>query len=230
MFFVFVEPRATRTGQKLRFLKTKVQDEIGRFPLRNPISYMALFAKPKRGAQVGPTSILHVAGIGERLGDGAEEVKGMLRALLELAQPPGSDPQCVHMASGASYCFVEFASADEAHRALDILDSAQAIDDTPTLRTLRATFVVRKKDPLHSSITCTSAYSAARPEGLQLVLDFISPAEELSLLAVVNQSSWDSTLARRVKHFGYTFSYGLRGIDFSAETPPIPGAFIDLEE
>ena len=45
--------------------------------------------------------------------------------------------------------------------------------------------------------------------GLTLVLDFITPAEEVSLLAELGGGgvSWDETLKRRVAHFGWGFDY-----------------------
>lgn len=45
--------------------------------------------------------------------------------------------------------------------------------------------------------------------GLTLVLDFITPAEEVALLAELGGGgvSWNETLSRRVAHFGWSFDY-----------------------
>jgi alkylated DNA repair dioxygenase AlkB len=45
------------------------------------------------------------------------------------------------------------------------------------------------------------------PKGLQLVCDFITPDEEISLLAAIDSKEWSNDLKRRVQHYGYKYDY-----------------------
>lgn len=53
----------------------------------------------------------------------------------------------------------------------------------------------------------------------------------MEIICAVIQNEWDSsTLKRRVQHYGYEFNYGFRGVDFDAQTPPLPQPFIKIAE
>lgn len=41
------------------------------------------------------------------------------------------------------------------------------------------------------------------PEGLCLVENFITPAEEAELVAIINKQEWDTRLKRRTQHYGF---------------------------
>jgi alkylated DNA repair dioxygenase AlkB len=157
----------------------------------------------------------------------------------------------VHLIEGASYVFLDFQTIEHATRALSLLNGQKVNDmdgsskgslsqpldgiggGVRKQRVLVATFAERHMPVAESPDfvdSCSSLFDAEpRPPGMALVQDFLSADKEAALLAVIDGGPWDSrTLARRVQHFGYTFNYGLRGIDFAADTPPLPAAFQEL--
>lgn len=56
--------------------------------------------------------------------------------------------------------------------------------------------------------------------GLLLVKDFVTPQEEETLLAHVNNSPWNTALKRRTQHYGYIYDYTSR--EAAQKTDPIP--------
>ena len=58
--------------------------------------------------------------------------------------------------------------------------------------------------------------------GLKLVPDFLSEAEEKSILVEINQSEWSEELQRRVQHYGWRYDYKSRLIDPSMYLGPLP--------
>lgn len=46
-----------------------------------------------------------------------------------------------------------------------------------------------------------------RPEGLMILLDFINEEEESKLLESVYKEEWDTSMHRRVQHYGYKYDY-----------------------
>jgi alkylated DNA repair dioxygenase AlkB len=161
----------------------------------------------------------------------------------------------VQLVPGASYVFLIFGSEAAATVAREALDGQEARDPTcdrphgatpratPPLcpaspaaavaqgkrRVLRPTFAERRPAAAsgHDELACTSTFSEA-PAGLELLDDFIGPDEEAALLRWAEAGAWDRSLARRVQHFGYTFNYGLRAVDFGAATPALPTQLLDL--
>ncbi len=58
--------------------------------------------------------------------------------------------------------------------------------------------------------------------GLQLLQDFVSPAEEAALLAGVDSQPWVALAKRRVQHYGYAFDYAKRGVEANKRLGPLP--------
>ena len=56
--------------------------------------------------------------------------------------------------------------------------------------------------------------------GLIYEEDFLTPAPQENVLRYVDGMDWDTTLARRVQHYGYRYDY--RSKEVSDETRPIP--------
>ncbi len=52
--------------------------------------------------------------------------------------------------------------------------------------------------------------------------DFLSDAQENELLAALNINPWETSIRRRVQHFGYKFNYTTRKVDTVEFPPPIP--------
>jgi hypothetical protein len=145
-------------------------------------------------------------------------------------------PAQIHLVEGASYIFLEFASLAHSAQALEVLERSTVLDSATsasghrTERHLRVSYAeVRAPVSPADGVRCTSRYSVAKPQGLMLWPDVISEEDEKTLLAVIDALPWDeSTLARRVQHYGYTFQYGFRSIDFLNNAPSMPECFHDL--
>jgi alkylated DNA repair dioxygenase AlkB len=58
--------------------------------------------------------------------------------------------------------------------------------------------------------------------GLQLIADFVTPAQEHELLATIDSSPWRDDLERRVQHYGWVYDYKRRAIDDSMFLGPLP--------
>lgn len=58
--------------------------------------------------------------------------------------------------------------------------------------------------------------------GLIYIPDFLTEAQELELLAVIDNSDWSRVLKRRVQHYGWRYEYKSRGIDASMRLGPLP--------
>jgi len=197
---------------------------------------MSSFRKPKRtGSAPSPSQYLHVAGLGDRLGHTKSGVLTMMNAVLVRSNKdsnthPEIQAEYIHLIKGASYVFLELQDVNNATCVLTSLHRQSVEDCDAKQRVLVATFA-ELRTPATESLdfieSCPSLFSSEpRPQGMSLVQDFISAQEEEALLSEINEQAWDSnTLARRVQHFGYTFSYGLRGIDFQATAPPLPAVF-----
>lgn len=57
--------------------------------------------------------------------------------------------------------------------------------------------------------------------GLLYQSAFISPSEEVALLSFVDSQAWDTSLKRRVQHYGARFNYSTKKIDSPSETPAL---------
>lgn len=61
------------------------------------------------------------------------------------------------------------------------------------------------------------------PDGLHLLDDFLSPSEELGIVKQLQYIEWGTNAGhRRVAHFGHTFNYASRSVDFVSEPPALP--------
>jgi alkylated DNA repair dioxygenase AlkB len=68
----------------------------------------------------------------------------------------------------------------------------------------------------------TKATQASAPQGLTVVEDFISQAEERELLSQIDAQPWLTTLKRRVQHYGWKYDYKARRVNenyFIGELP-----------
>lgn len=60
------------------------------------------------------------------------------------------------------------------------------------------------------------------PPGLSTLVDFIDEAEEAQLLATIDASAWDTTMARHVQHYGWKYDYKARKVDPRSYLGPLP--------
>ena len=56
--------------------------------------------------------------------------------------------------------------------------------------------------------------------GLQIVDDFLTSQEEMHFLGLLNVFTWDTSISRRVIHFGYRYNY--HGLNKEQEVYPVP--------
>lgn len=66
------------------------------------------------------------------------------------------------------------------------------------------------------------------PSGLTYVPQFVKPEEAETLLAWVDQQPWDTTLRRRVQHYGVRYDYQARGL--GATLGPLPEPLVALAQ
>jgi alkylated DNA repair dioxygenase AlkB len=58
--------------------------------------------------------------------------------------------------------------------------------------------------------------------GLSLLLDFVTPAEEATILALVDARPWAAAARRRVQHYGSAWCYATRSLENGAGRAPPP--------
>jgi len=56
--------------------------------------------------------------------------------------------------------------------------------------------------------------------GLRLIEDFITPEEEIGLLAHIDAQPWNRELSRQTQHYGYRYVYATRQLEPAAALPP----------
>lgn len=58
--------------------------------------------------------------------------------------------------------------------------------------------------------------------GLLLIPNFVSNAAEAALMDAIESGVWDTTLRRRVQHFGLRYDYTSKSVDLTAVIEPLP--------
>ena len=61
-----------------------------------------------------------------------------------------------------------------------------------------------------------------RPDGLDVLAEFISEQEEVDLLSMIDASTWDTSMRRRVQHYGWQYDYKSRKVSPSAYLGALP--------
>src|SRR4051794_27603725 len=79
---------------------------------------------------------------------------------------------------------------------------------------------------LFPEVTETTRHGSAI-EGMTYVADFLSKAEQESVLHELDLQPWRSDLKRRVQHYGYRYDYKARKVDRSMYLGDLP-AFAEL--
>jgi len=60
------------------------------------------------------------------------------------------------------------------------------------------------------------------PEGLTIIEDFISDEDESNLLELIDCFEWDTSMSRRVQHYGWRYDYKARKVDQNSYLGPLP--------
>lgn len=66
------------------------------------------------------------------------------------------------------------------------------------------------------------SHQTPAPKGLIVLRDALAPATEHNLLQAIAQQPWDTTMARRVQHYGWRYVYTQRKIDPTGYLGPLP--------
>lgn len=66
------------------------------------------------------------------------------------------------------------------------------------------------------------------PSGLTVLPDFITADEERSLLETIDAQTWDTSMKRKVQHYGWRYDYKFRKVDPSAFLGELPPWVLDL--
>lgn len=71
---------------------------------------------------------------------------------------------------------------------------------------------------------CVADENSSDPDisGLQYIPNYITAAEQGSLIARIDKEPWRNDLKRRVQHYGYRYDYRVREIDKDAYLSPLP--------
>lgn len=80
----------------------------------------------------------------------------------------------------------------------------------------------RARAPARSVAKQPNREPTGAPQGLIIIPEFITPREETALLAAIDSASWDSSMSRKVQHYGWRYDYKSRKIDPSAYLGPLP--------
>jgi len=62
-------------------------------------------------------------------------------------------------------------------------------------------------------------------QGLTYVPDFITPDQEAQLVALIDNSKWNTSLTRRTQHYGYEYDYKSKDLKTA---DAIPKVFLDI--
>lgn len=135
---------------------------------------------------------------------------------------------CVSMPPGKDYAFVTFDSIAQAKTTMEALNGIHLQGNADIAHLLPASLLAGPPLHLFMSYVSHTPPSAAPildwPPGLTLLPDFITPAEEETLLALLDTAQTPHTHLkhRQVLHYGYKFDYSMNNVDQSS---PLPDGF-----
>jgi len=128
------------------------------------------------------------------------------------------------LASSGAFLYCTFAEAADAASARDALSADRAFSALLGCGDRRgATVHFCAARDLHAE-AAEAARPVPHPPGLHLLEEFLSAEAEAEIVGRVERDVEWSTNAghRRVAHFGHTFSYATRAVDFGAATTALP--------
>ncbi|CAK9065846.1 Alkylated DNA repair protein ALKBH8 homolog (Alpha-ketoglutarate-dependent dioxygenase ALKBH8 homolog) (AtALKBH8) [Durusdinium trenchii] len=168
------------------------------------------FRRPKNKA---PTRHLYLANCGQQCGDTAEEV---LRRLRE-GQAEEEEVVALHLGPGVTYAsFVHPTAAARAKAQLEFeSDHAWRVKFAELEDEVREVSGVL----LPSSVESTAHVEVP---GVHVVTDFVSEMEAQELLLQIDQRPWNTSIKRRVQHYGRAFDYAKLMIADPGTVPEMP--------
>lgn len=167
------------------------------------------FCKPRAAGtgSVESTRFLYVAGVGDELGSDATKIRRFFALFGEL---DNSDGDAVVMIANRRYCYVCFAAAESAAKALDFVsDKAKCTADhllsAIGVPKIVVNYAIEKSSiaSTTSELECTSSVRnmGVKIPGCYIVPAFITEGEEEALLQELAgpEAVWKETLSRRVQ-------------------------------
>jgi len=97
-------------------------------------------------------------------------------------------------------------------------ETQAAIASVPSAPTTTA--LVAKRATVKRQATKTTLSPA--PDGLTVIAEFIDEAEERALLSTIDSQRWETTIKRRVQHYGWRYDYKARRVDEKAYLGKLP--------
>lgn len=149
------------------------------------------FRKPRAK---GPTRHLYIANCGRGRGDTPEDVLAALIAVAGHGSPVVALDVGVEGVSYASFATAE--AADSVRQSLVAAGSPWIVRFAETESA--------SGPAVPSSVESTAGIEVP---GLELIPEFVTEDEAEALLAAVDDRPWDSTIKRRVQHYGHVFDY-----------------------
>ncbi|XP_017148177.1 alkylated DNA repair protein alkB homolog 8 [Drosophila miranda] len=149
-----------------------------------------------------PTVYLAILNVG--LSNGLTE-----ESLLEAAAQTGGSVSEVAMLTGKSYCFLVCCTLEDSQLVYTGMHNVSTIGQQGAVAYLSYVKAL-------PALAGKSEWNKPLPSGLIVLPDFVSDAEEATLLRSIAEDgrSYEGTLKHRhVKHFGYEFLYGSNNVD-----------------
>ncbi|MFG0461179.1 alpha-ketoglutarate-dependent dioxygenase AlkB [Pseudomonas sp. yb_1] len=85
-----------------------------------------------------------------------------------------------------------------------------------------STVKVKKRTAVEDSASQTKPSLVKPPKGLLIAPNFITPDEESALIESIDALPWDSTMTRRVQHYGWRYDYKTRKVNPNSYIGPLP--------
>ena len=182
------------------------------------------FTKPTRrkNAPSAASRHLYVSGLGAALGSTVEQITDVFSRFgpLDSSLPTGP----VNLPADKRFCFsyVDICSAEAAYNALKEGKTEPGDEGIRVFADFAELYAPKPVGPPEPEDVALSSH--VHIPGLRVVEDFVSEAEEGSLLAELDgdSRSWEQAISRRVQHFGFPFNYRTLMLDYNRPVQPIP--------
>lgn len=166
----------------------------------------------RRPREKRPTRHIYLANCGQGCGDSTQSVLEVLDTAV-----PGTVVEGLHVGT-AGVSYASLATAEEAEH---ICGRLAEIAPRWVVRFAELPAESQRAPLVPSSVASTAAVDVP---GLELLPDFVSEAEAHELLAAIDACPWDTSIKRRVQHYGHAFDYARLAIaeNIAAAPPQLP--------
>lgn len=174
--------------------------------MREPTSYLN-FYRPKDPKKV--SNHLFIGNCGYHTSIDKEQLEIILSKF---------GPCFVYMVPSRSIAFASFQNCETARKALEGLNkvSLQSYNGHKLLLAYATLSDVPRNTQKREKFDCIEDAlidNHLKVPGLYILENIISEKEELELISLINREKWDTSIKRRVQHYGYKFNYDTRHVD-----------------